>query len=209
MTRRWSEEEEALLRLLYPDRRVSMKTLIEKIGRSKGAIRSKAKSLGVKADWSGPRYKLTEDDLNCLHCGVKLTEENWTNAQRKKRYRICKVCNRAKVKKWEKENPEHVREYNRNYARKHHLGTTNGKIYGLNKRPYPEDSKCELCNKVRKRLMYHHWDDENPAAGLWLGIRCHNFAELVDAGSMEKYLELKKIAEEERPKPINPTTTTT
>ena len=69
--------------------------------------------------------------------------------------------------------------------------TLNGKsitIGGLLKRPYPEDSKCELCNKEKRRLGYHHWEnteellmhissDKNPIflKGIWICQPCNNF----------------------------------
>lgn len=70
------------------------------------------------------------------------------------------------------------------------LGTSSGMVHGLRKRPYPIDSKCELCNQTKTRLSYHHWD-EDLNKGIWICWYCHCFAERMEDG-YEKYLELLK-----------------
>jgi len=58
--------------------------------------------------------------------------------------------------------------------------------------------RCELCDKNPKNpLNWHHWNDKHLEWGLWLCWRCHWFAERVERGLVEKYLELKKWATEE------------
>jgi len=74
----------------------------------------------------------------------------------------------------------------------------NGKrVGGLNKRLYPEDDLCELCDHQSKRLSYHHWDGQNLNKGLWLCIQCHRLAEAMDKGENypTKYLVLKAKVE--------------
>lgn len=69
--------------------------------------------------------------------------------------------------------------------------TLNGKsvmIKGILKRPYPNDSKCELCNGEKGRLVYHHWEDTEEILkrassdkdpiflkGIWVCQPCNNF----------------------------------
>lgn len=200
--RRWTPKEDALLVELYPDRTIPLRILADRFGRSDKSIQARAKRLKLKLAIPGSRYKLTEDELICLHCGVPLTEENWSKAQRKKRYRICTQCNRDKTRKWCHEHPERVRDYRIKHREKRihrdrqtRLSSGTKRWNNLNKRPYPEDNKCELCEKVRTRLMYHHWDDEKPSLGLWLSIRCHNFAEVLEAGFVGRYETLRLQAE--------------
>lgn len=59
-----------------------------------------------------------------------------------------------------------------------------------NKRTKP--TMCELCGRITKSLVYHHWDDNNPSMGLWLCPHCHIFAELFEKGFASRYLELKR-----------------
>jgi len=71
----------------------------------------------------------------------------------------------------------------------HSLKVDGKRIYGLNKRPYPEG--CEMCNRGGLFLSYHHWEDHNPNMGLWLCNPCHFMAEAVDKGYHNIYLRLK------------------
>jgi len=126
------------------------------------------------------------------------TGVNWSNLDEKKKYK------REYTQKWRRENQEQHRIYcrkyyeehkeeRRNYYRRTHLSSGNNKCFsGLNKRPYPEDNCCEVCDKFfPKNLKYHHWDDNNPSIGIWVCGQCHNFVELVDKNLVEKYLKLK------------------
>lgn len=91
--------------------------------------------------------------------------------------------------------------YSKSYSRKHNLGT-NGKVYhGLNKRPYPENGRCELCdgkNSIKKKiLVYHHWDDNNMNLGVWVCFFCHGIVESIDNIDdiefiIKKYITLKE-----------------
>ena len=114
-------------------------------------------------------------------------------------------------KEWKKRNPEKVKETNRksdrkrqesgkelDYSRRTRLGTfIKGKkihFYGLKKRPYPKDNKCELCGVIKEKKMgYHHWDDNDLqkgklVKGIWICWKCHQFVNL-----MEKYPNLPEI----------------
>jgi predicted amidophosphoribosyltransferase len=70
----------------------------------------------------------------------------------------------------------------RNYHRRRSIGTTSGYFGKLNKRLYPKDQKCELCNRVKKRLPYHHWDDNNKSKGIWVCNRCHTVVTYIEEG---------------------------
>jgi len=84
----------------------------------------------------------------------------------------------------------------RKYHRENYLYMNNRPIRVSGKRPRPE--LCELCNRDSRRLVYHHWDDENYSKGLWLCWRCHNVAEAADVGILsDRYLELKQVVDKE------------
>jgi len=157
--------------------------------------------------------------MKCIKCGVELTQENTYHQYLQKGYYICKNCavqksrayyqknkndpefrkrRYASVKKWVSENREHynalLREHGREYHRKHYL-KIDGKYVHVDKRPRPQ--ACELCNRPRVRLEYHHWDNDNPSKGIWLCRTCHLFAELIERNKvqmlMSKYEEFKKL----------------
>lgn len=151
----------------------------------------------------------------CRKCGNELTDENWYPSLRKDHDNICKGCfylaNKDSNYAWRQRNVERCRtnrnswnknhpEQKRNWQRTHGL-SHNGKIvYGLNKRPYPVDKTCELCNNIAGRLVYHHWDDEKLDMGLWVCFRCHSLAELLDKFGItivNEYFELKTKIEKE------------
>jgi hypothetical protein len=68
-------------------------------------------------------------------------------------------------------------------------------IYHLNKRKRPDN--CELCQKLRKLLFYHHWDSSNFSKGMWLCIGCHHFISRVERGDFETYKTIKAKIEAE------------
>ena len=71
-------------------------------------------------------------------------------------------------------------------------------VGGLNKRSYPEYGKCELCNReCNNKMGYHHWDDTNLSKGIWICHICHSFAERVDSGFVDIYLNKKDSIENE------------
>jgi hypothetical protein len=113
----------------------------------------------------------------CYVCSVLLTTENWYYSNKPKRNFICKKCAKKKVKEY----------------RRKSLIQTGGKIIHVpNKRTYPKDCRCEICDKTCKRVVYHHWDDRNPSNGIWVCSACHSFVERFEAGFLKKYLELKE-----------------
>lgn len=123
-------------------------------------------------------------------------------------------------KKWAKENKEKLNEYQKKWAKEHRKQlreidrktkiVTGGKKYsGLKKREYPIDNKCELCEEVAKRLVYHHWDDNDlqkgkNVKGIWICNMCHQFVEFIEKHSdyqkySNKYLKLKEKINETTP----------
>lgn len=99
---------------------------------------------------------------------------------------------------YQRKHREKWRKWVRDWTRKHRVGTGRRFIYGT-KRDYPEEGKCELCNKS-KFLVYHHYDDNNLMKGIWLCTKCHRFVESYEKGYfryLSKYLTLKtRILEE-------------
>lgn len=64
-------------------------------------------------------------------------------------------------------------------------------IEHLHKRPRPET--CEMCGEGQgKRLYYHHWDDDDPSLGIWVGFKCHRLVELVDSKGIYGVVSLVK-----------------
>lgn len=86
---------------------------------------------------------------------------------------------------------EHYLKYQE--YRRLHIHRLNGVFIRVNRRPRP-DGICELCGRPTKRLVYHHWDDNNLDMGIWLcHPMCHLFVEVVDGClvDIDKYLSLK------------------
>ncbi len=57
-----------------------------------------------------------------------------------------------------------------------------GNFKNLSKRTYP--GICEMCgvsaNGEMWALVYHHWDDATPSAGVWVCQLCHRVVEAVE-----------------------------
>jgi len=109
------------------------------------------------------------------------------NIKEDEQFKTCRTCR------------EEARAYHRrvgNYKqRERYLHTVNG-VFRVPKRKYPEDGKCELNGESGKKLLYHHWDDENMRKGIWVCFQCHRFVEAIDQGwhlsLLGKYLRLKE-----------------
>lgn len=145
----------------------------------------------------------------CKFCHNKWSREYKQNHKEK----TC-IYNKEYHKKYYQENKEIILKRNKAYSlrpevkmrqkeymRIHVLGTT-GKYYtGLNKRPYPQYIRCELCGNISKKLDYHHWDDNNPNLGIWVCYKCHSVCEAIEhqqfTSISEKYKEMKKTIEKE------------
>ena len=116
----------------------------------------------------------------------------------------CRDCKREYMRVWRKKRRQHV------------TITTGGRVIKGKKRKRPVDGRCETCSrecdKEKKQLAYHHWDDENMLKGVWVCAKCHA---LIEGGStiedlekrimeiegnkkkLEKWYELKKRVDEE------------
>ena len=82
------------------------------------------------------------------------------------------------------------RLYLRSLRRQNTLTSKGVRYVGLHKRTYT--GYCELCEKEKERLVYHHWDT-NVSKGLWLCVVCHWFVEGYEKGArLDKYLVLKE-----------------
>ncbi len=71
------------------------------------------------------------------------------------------------------------KEYRRNHSLQYKTNGHSASLYGVNKRPYPSDGKCEACRVSNKWICYHHSDDNNIEHGIWLCRNCHNIVEWV------------------------------
>jgi hypothetical protein len=146
-------------------------------------------------------------DLICKVCGTPLTDENWLKYVKAKHDYKCRPCylkqrqeyhkthkqqHLETGRKWRIKNREKERTRIRELGRKHYLNQwVNGKLVKkrCNKRPWTQI--CEVCGSDIGLRAYHHWDDTKLDNGMWLCRYCHIFAEKVDAGLVQKYLNLK------------------
>jgi len=150
---------------------------------------------------------MSKTERLCKDCGVPLTTENWYSSDMKMHKCICKSCCCTRAREWRKTHPKQSRETERRYyalyhdkcvalrkkyRRKRVVKTLDGRTLLGNKRPYPEDECCELCNRRRRLLAYHHYNDYDLQEGLWLCPPCHLFAEGVDRGFVNPYFILKE-----------------
>ena len=123
-------------------------------------------------------------EATCNKCDVVLTEANWyKSAFRIGDYR-CNICmsayNRGYRKLWR--NTEGGRRYfaaHRRFQQQNYIGrraADGGRevVRIAGKRPRPDH--CEMCDATPKRLVYHHWNDDDYSLGLWVCQGCHNVA---------------------------------
>lgn len=119
----------------------------------------------------------------CSQCG---------NIREDSDFLTCRPCRSNGKAKY---NPQYHRNYQRNFM----LGTlSNGKKVNIrvNKRVYPKDKRCEIGEEISKRLVYHHWDNLDLSKGIWVCLNHHRFAEDVDKGLVQRYLDLKRSLNE-------------
>ena len=152
----------------------------------------------------------------CRVCAKILTKKNWYRSDCLNYNNICSKCHNKRNKEQQKEkynlNPDYkknLRKYHENWRKEHPtyyrdmqrrqvLCLKNGKRVRVAKRPYL--GYCEICGLVRKRLVYHHWSDEEPSNGIWACVCCHVIAEAIEGGRIsgliERYLNLKNKIEQ-------------
>lgn len=107
--------------------------------------------------WSEKAHNRIE--RRCSRCGKlkPLTEFYRSNATCDGRSCYCKTCHQEA-----------------------NLTTGGRRYFGLHKRSFPLDNKCELCGEELIRYGYHHWDDNNPNLGIWVCHFCDFFIEGLD-----------------------------
>lgn len=144
----------------------------------------------------------------CIKCGkLKETDEFYANKSTIDGLnKWCKDCSRKYRKNWYKHNKERHKKNCIRYKRQHRIVTKGGRILKGKKRKRPKDGICELCgrecDKEKKQLSYHHWDDNNLLKGIWVCYKCHGFVEGFMPELGEKWLSLKeKIDKEAERKP--------
>lgn len=126
----------------------------------------------------------------CRICGIKLTKKNTYKSTRTRYDYICKNCLLNKNRKIRMARPEYIKKYYRE-----NILHIKGKSYVVKKRPRPESSKCELCSKEIKLLIYHHYGKVKKykkIPGLWVCLNCHKFIELYEKGFLPIYKNLKE-----------------
>ena len=90
-----------------------------------------------------------------------------------------------------KDKKELWKEKHKEYQRKHIVVTSDNRRIKGNKRVYPTNG-CELCNKIGKRLVYHHWNSNRLEHGIWICYMCHYMVHGVEQQLHTKYLKLKE-----------------
>jgi len=131
----------------------------------------------------------------CVHCDILLTNTNWTLRRKYRDYR-CDNCIRAYKRQWDKTpagravKKRHVLWVRKNYIGVRQSADKHFYIRVENKRDHT--GFCEMCEKLPKRLVYHHWDETDFSQGIWVCQSCHNLAHGVEKGLTDKYLNLKR-----------------
>jgi hypothetical protein len=137
----------------------------------------------------------------CYHCKKILPLEMFNKQNQKPdgRYPYCKECHKKTVRKWEERHPEfkeRIKIRRKNKLRKTSIRYGNGNdIKNIIKRNYPKDEKCEICKKNGKRLVYHHWDNDNFLKGIWICNRCHIAAHWLEEHNPNLFYNLKSKIE--------------
>lgn len=108
-------------------------------------------------------------------------------------YTYCRECQKEKSKNYIHKDGTTSKKWRRDRMRKMRLRSSNGKTFfgELNKREYPTDDSCEICHE-KKRLAYHHWDDNDLSKGMWICVLCHTAVHWMDRHSVDEYYSLKK-----------------
>lgn len=117
--------------------------------------------------------------------------------QMNERRRRCRLEHKEREREYNRQYALAHKEELRNYYRKRRLFVDGKQVFGLNKRDYPHDNKCELCKEVKEKLDYHHWDGKNLSKGIWVCFVCHQFVEGLEKGlNPERYFSLKRRIDE-------------
>ena len=119
----------------------------------------------------------------CCVCKIELSLSNWSIGKQKNKTYICNTCQNIKSSHYiiPKEKSKLYREKNKvkikDYHRQHWIKSIdefgNHIMIRANKRLYPQNNVCEICNKIKTKLDYHHWDNEHPENGIWCCAGCH------------------------------------
>ena len=135
----------------------------------------------------------------CPRCNeVKPIEMFRKYSKSKSGYRYwCNSCESLCSMEYYEKNRAKIKTFRRNHMIQTQTTKRGGRrnrffIMGVIKRTYPENSLCEICGKISKKLGYHHWDDSNPSQGIWVCTSCHagcNFWE--KSNFYARYIELK------------------
>ncbi len=143
----------------------------------------------------------------CKTCRKKYmqnySEKNNIILKEKKKEYYINNSNIIKEKQfvYKEKNKEKINQRIKNYSRKYYINTRDGDGNRIKikceKKDYPSNNECELCKRIRKRLSYHHWDDDKPWLGMWLCNTCHFTAENIDKNLHCNYLLIKSKIEKD------------
>jgi hypothetical protein len=129
----------------------------------------------------------------CYTCGKILPLNDYYKHNQKPdgRSPVCKKCQVINNRKTRDNNIDKYREKERNKMRKTRISQNRKDIHGIkNKRPYPVPQRCEICNE-EKRLVYHHWNNNNFSKGMWICQKCHNAAHWLETFKPSLFYDLK------------------
>lgn len=118
----------------------------------------------------------------CAKCGKMkdVSEFSKQKATKDELQSWCKECILNYQKAWRIRNKKSIKKSNRKWHQKNTVTTGPRTIKGK-KRKRPKDGICELCDKKcdkeKKILGYHHWDDDDMLKGIWLCYKCHMLIE--------------------------------
>lgn len=136
--------------------------------------------------------------------GNNSTLEMVPTFDRNKTHKLCQRCGKVKPVKEFRHNAstlDGLGAYCKECLQEYHLFIRGKRHYGLHKRSYPLDGKCEICNMELDKYCYHHWDNNNLNLGIWVCGACDYLAEGLDeidknSWKVDIYRELKEEVED-------------
>lgn len=131
----------------------------------------------------------------CKSCDREY-KRRWEKNNREKCREYCRRYRERHPEKWREirrkytqTHRDKVNRWEREYRRRFYIGCGSRykghRIRAVGKRPYPNDRACEVCKIIGKRLVYHHWLDDDYSVGLWVCWRCHFIYEWDEKGIID------------------------
>lgn len=113
--------------------------------------------------------------LRCCYCKRELAVVEMVMSKGKP-HTVCLKCNRDRVAKWKRENPQKVSRITVAYGKRNHLKKRAHSVIkrALKSGRIVRPSLCERCASPARTLHAHHVDYSKPYDVKWLCVKCHN-----------------------------------